>query len=89
MMRKAAFPVFALLVLSACTGSAPAPAINPAQLQQDIAMLKAVGCIVADASAAAAPIIAVTVDPAGQRVAAAVDQASGRICSAPSAVVAQ
>ena len=82
-MRNTAFIAAMAFALSSCS-TGTAPQIDPAQLQKDLALLKAIGCVVEDAGAVAAPIIAVTVDPAGQRIASAVDQVSGRICSVPS-----
>ena len=76
-----------LALLSACGGTTPAPVVNAAQVQADLAtaaqVLKSLGCIVQSADQAAAPIIQITTDASGQKIAQTIDAVSGKVCSAP------
>lgn len=77
----------AALALVAC-GNAQAPgAPTPAQVQGDLRLalqvLKEAGCVASVASAAAAPIVAVTSDAQGNKILAAVSATGTAVCTAP------
>ena len=94
MILIAAALTVASLALSGCitstavqTGRLPTAAEAQAQLQADILALKVAGCLTAEISGAASPIIAATVDANGQRIATMIDQTSGKVCGVPVATV--
>jgi hypothetical protein len=73
--------------LAACSGST---AVTPAQIQTDLATaraaLQAAGCAAVVASAAAAPIIAVSSDAKGQTLLAATTASGAVLCQMPAPV---
>ena len=102
MKREFAFASVLLLAACASSGSsttAPATVVpslpTPAQIRQNaqsaLYLLQAVGCGVAAAGQAAAPIVEIAADAAGNQVLSTVDSVSGKVCGAtvpPSALPA-